>query len=250
MALEGEGVRHPAAVLTLDGVKVLATVPDEERRFLETRCTFRRFAAGQVMMERFGIGRAVFFIIAGRARIVHMLDGTDEVTIAVVSGGDALGEISAIDGGRASATVIAEEDCTIAELPKEEFQALMVRRGEVALSLLKRWAAIIRDLDDKVSLVSSIGPDQRVYSEIIRMARVERPGSDRFYVPEMPSHQELAVRAQASRDTVAGAIAELVSRGIAERRTRALYINDYKALQGLMRQGKAPLLPSAHAGNG
>ncbi len=248
MAEVGAG-SNPQVLLSLDGVKVLASVPDEERRYLETRCTFRRIAAGQVMMERFGIGQAMFFIISGRARIVHMLDGQDEVTIAVVSDGDALGEISAIDGGRASATVIAEDDCTIAELPKEEFQALIVRRGEVALSLLKRWAAIIRDLDDKVSLVSSIGPEQRIYSEIIRLARVEKPGSSRWLVPEMPGHQDLAVRAQTSRDAVASAIAELASRGIAERRTRSLYINDYKALQDLMRQGKGPQVPTARAGN-
>ena len=249
MAGEEEAPRAPS-LLSLDGVKVLASVPPEERRFLETRCTFRRIAAGQTMMERFGVGRAVYFIIAGRARIVHMLDGTDEVTIAVVSDGDALGEISAIDGGSASATVIAEDDVTVAELPKGEFQSLIVRRGEVALSLLKRWAGIIRNLDDKVSLVSSIGPEQRIYSEIIRLARVEKPGSTRWLVPEMPSHQELAVRAQTSRDAVASAIAEIAARGIAERRTRALYINDYKALQDLMRQGKAPQVPSARAGNG
>jgi CRP/FNR family transcriptional regulator, cyclic AMP receptor protein len=249
VAAEGEP-QNLRALLTLDGVKVLASVPADERRLLETRCTFRRIAAGQVLMERFGVGRAVFFIIAGRARVVHMLDGQDEVTIAMVSGGDALGEISAIDGGAASATVIAEEDCTVAELPKEEFQALIVRRGEVALSLLKRWAAIIRDLDDKVSLVSSIGPEQRIYSEIIRLARVEKPGSTRWLVPEMPGHQDLAVRAQTSRDAVASAIAELASRGIAERRTRSLYINDYKALQDLMRQGKGPQVPTARAGSG
>ncbi len=249
MPIDGDSHRT-GPLLSLAGVKVLATVPEDERRLLETRCTFRRIAAGQVLMERFGVGVAVFFIVSGRARVVHMLDGHDEVTIAVVSDGDALGEISAIDGGRASATVIAEDDCTIAVLPKEEFQALIVRRGEVALSLLKRWAAIIRDLDDKVSLVSSIGPEQRIYSEILRLARVEKPGGSRWFVPEMPSHQDLAVRAQTSRDAVASAIAELASRGIAERRTRSLYINDYKALQDLMRQGKAPQMPAARASNG
>ncbi len=250
MAQDGEGAKGIGALLTLDGVKVLASVPAEERRLLETRCTFRRIGAGQVLMERFGVARAVYFIIAGRARIVHLLDGQDEVTIAIVQAGDALGEISAIDGGHASATVIAEDDCTVAELSKDEFQALIVRRGEVALSLLKRWAAIIRDLDDKVSLVSSIGPEQRVYSEIIRLARVEKPGSSRWLVPEMPGHQDLAVRAQTSRDAVASAIAELASRGIAERRTRSLYINDYKALQDLMRQGKGPQVPRARTGTG
>jgi CRP-like cAMP-binding protein len=235
-----ENIERSAAVaaLSLAGVKILRSLPAEEQRFLETRCTFRRVDPGEVLLARFNMGIAVYFIIAGTARVVHYLDGQDEVTIATVTAGDALGEISAIDGGTASATIVAADECVVAELPKEEFQALIVRRVEVALSLLQRWAAIIRDLDDKVSFVSSIGPDQRVYSEIVRLARVERPGSDRWLVPELPGHQEIAVRAQTTREAVAMAIADLASRGIVERRTRSLLINDYDALKGLVRQGR------------
>jgi CRP/FNR family cyclic AMP-dependent transcriptional regulator len=243
------GEEGGANALSLSGAKILRTVPADEIRQLETRCTFRRIPPGATLMERFSKGEAVFFVVSGHARVVHTLDGQEEITIATVTAGDALGEISAIDGGGASATVIAEDDCLIGVLPKEDFQALIVRRGEVALSLLQRWAAIIRDLDDKVSLVSSIGPEQRVYSELIRLARVERPGSDRWLVPEIPSHQDLALRAQTTREAVAGAIAEIVSRGIAERRTRALYINDYKALKDMIRNGAGLQLPAAKAGS-
>ncbi|HUB95779.1 MAG TPA: Crp/Fnr family transcriptional regulator [Stellaceae bacterium] len=243
------GQEGPASALSLGSVKILSSVPEEERRYLETRCSFRRIAAGAVLLERFSLGSSTYFITEGRARIVHRLEDGDEFTIATVARGDALGEISAIDGGTSSATVVAEEDCTVAELPKEEFQALIVRRGEVALSLLKRWAGIIRDLDDKVTRVSRIGPEQRIYSEIIRLARVEKPGGDRWIVPELPSHQDLAVRTQTSREAVASAIADLYSRGIAERRTRSLAIRDYKALKDMVRQGKALPAPNARAGN-
>jgi CRP-like cAMP-binding protein len=242
MAEEHEEPR-PAVSLSLAGVKILRTVPEDELRRLETRCTYRRLAPGDLLMTRFSSGGAVYFILAGRVRVAHFLDGQDEVTIATISIGEAIGEISAIDGGTASATVIAEEDCVIAELPKEEFQALLVRRGEVAVSLLRRWAAIIRDLDDKVSLVSSVGPEQRICSELVRLARVDRPGSDRWLVPELPSHQDLAIRAQTTREAVASTIAELASRGIVERRTRALHILDYKGLQGMVRHGSSLPLP-------
>src|SRR5271156_3937896 len=119
--MPAEQQRSPS-LLTLEHVKILGTVPEEERRYLETRCSFRRIAAGAGLMERFGLGNCMYFLTQGRARVGHRLDGQDEFTIATVSEGDALGEISAIDGGTSSATVIAEEDCTIAELPKEEFQ--------------------------------------------------------------------------------------------------------------------------------
>ncbi|HUZ73001.1 MAG TPA: Crp/Fnr family transcriptional regulator [Stellaceae bacterium] len=249
MAEESEA-SGPAASLSLAGVKILATVPASECTYLETHCTYRRIAAGDVLMARFSSGTAVYFILAGRARIVHHIGESDEVTIAIVGAGDALGEISAIDGGAASATIIADEDCVVAELPKQEFQALLVRRGEVALAMAKRWASIIRDLDDKVSFVSSIGPEQRICSEIIRLARVTQPGSDQWLVPELPSHQELAIRAQTTRESVARVIAELASRGVVERRTRALYILNFQALKDVVRRGVTLNLSGDEAGSG
>jgi CRP/FNR family transcriptional regulator, cyclic AMP receptor protein len=243
-----ESDRRAAAAVTLSGVKVLHSVPDDERRYLETRCVFRRVPAGETLLSRFKTGTGVFFVIAGRARVIHYLEDGEDVTIATIADGDAIGELSAIDGGTASASVVAEGDCFVAELPKEDFMALLLRRGEVAVSLLRRWAGIIRDLDDKVSRVSNIGPRQRVYSEIIRLARVERPGSEHWVVAEMPSHQELANRTQTTREAVAGAIAELASRGIAERRTHALLIYNYRGLKDLLRN-RAPPPPSVLASN-
>jgi CRP-like cAMP-binding protein len=247
MAEETEQTR-PAVSLSLAGVRILRPLAEDELRRLETRCTYRRLAPGDLLMTRFTSGTAVHFILVGRVRVVHFLDGQDEVTIATIAVGEAIGEISAIDGGTASATVIAEEDCVIAELPKDEFHALLLRRGDVAVSLLRRWAGIIRDLDDKVSLVSSIGPEQRICSELVRLARVEKPGSDRWVVPELPSHQDLAIRAQTTREAVASTIAELASRGIVERRTRTLHILDYRGLQGMVRHGSSVPRPPVQIG--
>lgn len=220
--------------MSLAGVTMLRGLSPEERTSLAGKCVFRRFAAGEVVLDRFSASAAVYFMIQGSARVVHYVADEQEITIATVAAGDTIGEISALDGRGRSATVIAEEECVVAELSSEEFQALIARRGELALELLRRWAGTIRQLSDKVSYLSTGSPDQRVYSELIRLARVEKPGSERWLIRELPSHQELATWAQTSRDVVAGAIAELVRRGVAERRTKTLYINDYGALRDMI----------------
>jgi CRP/FNR family cyclic AMP-dependent transcriptional regulator len=224
--------------LSLDNISMLRRLSPDERKALDNKCIFRRLMPGEVVVDRFSANVAVFFMISGTARVVHHVkDGaaeSQEITIATVSAGDTLGEISAIDGLGRSATVIAEENCVVAELPQAEFNALMVRRGDVALELLRRWAATIRQLSDKVSYLSTGSPDQRVYAELVRLARVEKPGSDRWLIRELPSHQDLAKWAQTTRETVASAVAELVRRGVAERRTKTFYINDYAALRELV----------------
>jgi CRP/FNR family transcriptional regulator, cyclic AMP receptor protein len=228
---------HPGG-LTLAGVELLRGVPEAERKKIEERCTFRRFAAGEVIVARFSAGNAVYFILSGTARVVHYLPGEDEITIATLGFGDTAGEIAAIDGLGRSATIIAEDDVTVAELSRPEFRELVMKYGEVAFALLYRWASLIRELDDKFSYVSTISPDQRVYSQLVRLARQGSPGDPIWIVRDLPSHQELGDWAQTSRESVAAAIAELYRRGIAERRHKALVIHDYGALKSLVLSGR------------
>lgn len=221
---------------SLAGITLLARLSPSQRKTVESQCRFRAFAPGDVILDRFSASVGVFFLVRGTARVVHYVADVadrDEITIATVEAGDTIGDISAIDGRGRSATVVADGHCIAAELPQQEFHALLGRCGEVALDLLRRWAGTIRQLSDKVSFLSTGTPDQRVYSELIRLARPERPEGERWVIRELPSHQDLARWAQTSREIVAGAVAELVRRGVAERRTRTLYISDYAMLRNM-----------------
>ncbi|HUB95780.1 MAG TPA: Crp/Fnr family transcriptional regulator [Stellaceae bacterium] len=235
--------------VSLSGIHLLREVPETDRKALEDKCTFRRFSAGDVIVARFSVGSAVYFMLSGTGRVVHYLPGEDEITIAIVSEGDTVGEIAAIDGLGRSATIIADQDCVVAELARTEFRDLVVKHGEVAFALLYRWAAIIRELDDKFSYVSTIGPDQRVYSQLVRLARREQADDPHWVVRELPSHQDLAEWAQTSRESVAAAISELYRRGIAERKQKSLMIHDYAMLKSLILSGRTEV-PNAAAGEG
>lgn len=226
--------------LSLAGIVLLRRMKDSEREELATRCAYRRFPAGQVILDRFSASVGVFFLLSGTARVVHYTPDQDEITIATITAGDTVGEISAIDGLGRSATVVAEDDCVVAELPREEFHGLISRCGDVALDLLRRWAATIRQLSDKVTYLASGTPDQRVYVELLRLARPEEPGSSRWLIRDLPSHHDLARWAQTSREVVAAVVGELVRRGIAARRTRTLHILDHDALKGLATSVASP----------
>jgi len=238
-----EGAGSPAD-LSLAEVRLLKALSPVELRALELRCSFRRYAAGEVVLAGHRADIGILFMIAGAARVVHYIADGEEIPIAAVVAGDTIGEVSAIDSLGRAATVLAEENCVIAELPKEEFIALLVRRGDIALELLRRWARVIRALDEKISYLSTGSPDQRVYGQIIRLARRDPAEGEQWHIRELPSHQNLAEWAQTSREVVAGAIGELVRRGIAERRTKTLLIKDYQALKDLVGRVGQPEQPA------
>src|ERR1019366_2222322 len=100
-----------ASSMSLAGIALLHDIGEPERKAVEAKCVLRHFAAGEMIVARFGAGCAVYFMLTGVARVVHYLPGEDEITIATVGPGDTIGEIAAIDGLSRSATVIAEKDC-------------------------------------------------------------------------------------------------------------------------------------------
>ena len=55
--------------LSLAGVHLLRDIPAADRKHLENRCAYRRFAPGEVVVARFSAGNAVYFILAGTGRV-------------------------------------------------------------------------------------------------------------------------------------------------------------------------------------
>jgi CRP/FNR family cyclic AMP-dependent transcriptional regulator len=233
--------------VSLDGIRLFEPLPADARRVIESRCKILRFAAGALMIERFSPGDSVYFLASGVARVLHNVGEAGEITIATVGAGHALGEIAAIDGQGRTATIVAETDCVVAEMSAADFNALLENHAKLGLDLLRRWASLIRQLDEKISFLASGSPDQRVYAELVRLAKPTSQGKDRWTIPEMPAHREFAMWAQTSREVVIRVLADLTRTGAIERRAKTLHIHDY---DGLRRLAAGPAPAENGAGDG
>ena len=98
----------------LAGIALLRSMSEAELRALEQRCRWRRFGAGQQIVDRDSEDRSVFFVVEGRVRVVDYSPGGREVIYAVLGPGSHFGELAAIDGRGRSASVLAVEDCVLA----------------------------------------------------------------------------------------------------------------------------------------
>ena len=166
--------------------------------------------------RRHGHADDVFFLVFGH--VVHRIEGGEEINIAQLDAGETIGAISAIDGGRRSATVIANVDCGTATVTSAEFRDLLAEHGLIALNYLRRFSKIIRALDNRLTDLSLLSPDQRVYHELLRLAHPDEGVSQDWIINQLPSHREIASWANTSREAVAYVIGNLARRGIIERK--------------------------------
>ena len=132
-----------------DKIELLETVPlfsglsNRHLGMLARAGHEKRFLAGRVMTRQGGVGREVFIIVEGRARVER-----DGRLIARLQRADCFGEMSLLDGEPRSATVIADGDAVVFAVASKDFGEMidsvpgLTRRLLAALSKRLRTADI------------------------------------------------------------------------------------------------------------
>jgi CRP-like cAMP-binding protein len=226
---------------TLAGIALFETLDEAERLRLEGRCTWRRYGAGETVLERGSESREVLFIVAGSVNILNISLAGREVAYARLQAGDCFGELAALDAQPRSASVVAAESTLAAVLPSPQFIELLHNQPEVTLTLLRRLTAMVRMGDVRIMELSSMAATQRVYAELLRMARPDAAVPDLWVIHPMPPLREIASRISTTRETVARALSQLYPTGLVRRKGKSLYIPDRDkfeaALDALQREG-------------
>jgi CRP-like cAMP-binding protein len=217
----------------LRGIHLFTNLPPEEVASLETRCKCTQYPAGAQILERETDNRDVYFVVRGSVRIVNYSTSGREIALATVEAGSYFGELSAVDGQRRSANVVAVTDCTVATITPAVFSRLLVKHPTVAMHVLQRLAGIVRVADDRIMDLSTLRAVQRVYVELLRLTDRDVAVPDLWVIRPMLSHSEIASRASTTRETVARVLGQLAHAGIVERKSKALYIRDKDRLERL-----------------
>ena len=217
----------------LGEIRLLASLPAAELIEIERRCRWRRYHAGEQILDRDSETRDVLFISEGRIRVVNYAASGREIAFAVVEAGGHVGELSAIDGQGRSATVVAVTDCLIGSLSAEAFGALLERHAAVAVALLRHLSRIIRTGDERIAELSVLGAVPRVYRELLRLAEPDPSDAKAWRIADLPTQQDIASRVGATRETVARALGQILTAGVVQRRGRTLLIRDREMLEEL-----------------
>ena len=99
---------------------------------------------GKVLVEQGDIGREMFVILDGNAAVKR-----NGRKIASLDVGDPVGELSLLDHGPRTATVVATSDLTLFVLSSRRFNAVLEESPGMSRKLMAFLAGRVRDLDSK-----------------------------------------------------------------------------------------------------
>lgn len=218
-----------------DVTPLLVPLMQEERDQLVRQCRFRRFAAGEHIIDGQSESREVFFVIEGTVRVVNYSLSGREVALDDIPAGGFFGELAALDGGPRSAFVMAQGgEAVTAAMPFEVFLDLLARKPVLGLEIMKRLARMIRQATERIMDLSTLGANNRVHAELLRQAWSSPNDGRLATITPIPLHADIASRVSTTRETVARVLNDLARSGILERRKNSLVIRDMPRLAMLV----------------
>lgn len=218
---------------------VLRGAPPDIVARLEQAAEWRRYTTGETLCEQGDADTDFVFLVDGAARVLIRSASGQEIAFADIRAGGHMGELSLVDGGPRSASIVAADDCVVAAVPRDAMLEVVGGHAVVALNLMSDFARVLRGSNSRVVDLSTKSGIQRVYDELLRLAEPSPNGDGTWLIPTVPMHKEIAVWAGTTAETVARAIGQLTNVGIVKRRTRALHILDRRHIEKLAHDGEA-----------
>ena len=221
----------PFPLIALQTFGLLKGLPPETLATAGERMHEGTFARRAVVLNKGEPSHALGFLIEGRLQAVDFtLDGR-EVGIYFVEAGDYFGELSIVDGEPNTEFIISVARSRAAFLPREIARRLMFESPVVAERISTRLARRLRSTASQRRLLGLPSPFQRLCAQLLML--IEHQQSDQPVVHAPPTHQEIAIMIDASRETVTRAFQALQAQRILRRDGDLLRIEDLAQLRAI-----------------
>jgi CRP-like cAMP-binding protein len=223
-------------------IRIFTDLSPKELALLASECNWRKFARGDIIVSA-GQGMQkgdVWLVARGAVRLARSTGPDGRIAYSDIDAGGQFGEMSLFGVDDLGLTVMAREDCVLAVMPESVFVELLGREESVSRALLTQYARLLRQRDAASVAASTTLPGttgtQRIYGELLALAEPRLATGEAksgLFIARLPRHRELADRLSTTEEVVAGAIADLIRLGVAEREYPGLLIIDEAALRNL-----------------
>ena len=219
--------------------KLLSTFPlfkslgEEDLGYLAQRSQSERFARRAVVLNAGPQEDRVCFLFEGRLQGVDFTIDGREVGLYFVDPGDFCGELSVFDTGTQPEYVIALNSAVVVFVPVGVLREVAARQPTVMTSLGLKLAARIRQMTFQRSLLALPNITQRVCCQLWSLVTEEEKNSEKSAeIKNPPTHMEIAIMLNVSRETVTRVFQNLQNRKIVQRDgPGSLIINNLELLK-------------------
>ncbi|HXE71922.1 MAG TPA: Crp/Fnr family transcriptional regulator [Candidatus Nitrosotenuis sp.] len=181
--------------------------------------------AGAVLWQEGDEGRFAVVLLEGELEVVRQSPEGEELVVRCLEPGEVAGEMACLDGGGHSASLRARSPCRLRRIEASELRRLLSERPELLRPLWVRQSQRVRHLTSRLADLGFLPVRQRVAARLLEIL-ASAPG------PELAlTHQELAARVAATRESVSKALGSLAREGVLELSRGKIRVLDREGLE-------------------
>lgn len=197
---------------------LLKSLPQESLAQLARQCTVQKCARRAVILNAGRIESHVCLLFEGRLQGVDFTVDGREVGLYFVEPGDFCGELGLFDHGTQPEFVIVLAPAVVVFVPVEVLRELMLANPVMVKSLGERLARRLRQMTYQRSLLGMPNISQRVCCQLwLLVPDSEKEGPGTVVIKSPPTHMEIAIMLNLSRETVTRVFQMLQTREIVKR---------------------------------
>ncbi|MDP9898565.1 Crp/Fnr family transcriptional regulator [Variovorax ginsengisoli] len=220
----------PRSSLALRRIALLDGLSDQRLDQLAQQCLWHTVDAERWLVTRADDGGEVYFLVSGQVRVTTYSASGRQVTFRDGDAGEHFGDIAAVDGLPRSADVVTLAPSVVASLDREAFRALLREEPLVAERVMLRLAALVRQLSERVIDLSTLGVQNRLHAELLRIARLAGVVDNEARLSPPPRHAVLASQISTNREQVTRELNVLAREGLLRKEDQALVLTDVRTL--------------------
>ena len=215
------------SVELLRNFDLLAGLPDDALSFIAEQATLKQYARREVVLSAGLKDELICFVFEGRLQGVDFTIDGREVGLYFVEQNDFCGETGLFDDAHRSDYVIAITKTQVVALPYAAVRHVMSGASSFILAIAQRMAQRIRYLTLQRSLLAIPNVQQRVCAQLsvlIESTQSLRAAGGVIELMNPPTHQEMAIMLNISRETVTRVFQVLISNEVVQRNGTASLI--------------------------
>ena len=232
---------------------LLEPLPEDLLDLLAQQSTLLKFARREIVLKAGVQEQQLCFLFEGRLQGVDFTIDGREVGLFFVEPGDFCGELGLFDDGPQPEYIIALTAAVVVSIPTQSLREAMLQVPGVVTTLGAKLAARIRQMTYQRTLLGLPNVSQRVCCQLWLLVpqkqkekaekekaeKQKDEGAELTAINNPPTHLEIAIMLNVSRETVTRVFQKLQNQKIVQRDGPALLkVKDLLALKQLAEGGK------------
>lgn len=208
----------------LDTLQLFHGLSDEELRTIGHTTRLVEHPAGYQFYMPDEQGEVMFILKGGRVQLYRLSPDGRKLVVAVLQTGAIFGHMTLIGQGMYNTYAQALDDCVICVWSKQEVEALLRRKPEVALRFLEALGRRLMQVEERLSDATFKRIPARLAGLLLRLRQDEQTHVEGY------THQSLADMLGTYRETVTQALNDFKSDDIIDVGRKRITIKDSHAL--------------------